>query len=109
VPVPGLTYFEATAIQVTLAGKTVIVLTAYLSPSRPLIGEDLTASFGGALPILTACDLNAKHVDLNSRLSTRRGKLIRDYADANSCVIFGPEVPTTNSYNPSASPMSWTS
>jgi hypothetical protein len=38
-----------------------------------------------------AGDLNAKHMDWNSRLSTRRGKLLRDYADENSCLIFGPD------------------
>jgi len=37
---------EATAIQVTLAGKPVLILAAYLSPSRPLIEADLTACFG---------------------------------------------------------------
>jgi len=52
VPVPGLTHLEATAIQVTLAGKPVLILAAYLSPSQPLIGTDLTACFGGALPVL---------------------------------------------------------
>jgi hypothetical protein len=49
-------------------------------------------------------DLNAKHVDWNSRLTTRRGKLLRDYADGNSCLIFGPDTPTTNHYNPFATP-----
>jgi hypothetical protein len=63
VPVPSLTHLEATAIHVTLAGNPVIVLAAYLSPSRPLIGADLTAFFCGATPILMAGDLNAKHVD----------------------------------------------
>jgi len=43
VPVPGLTHLEATAIQVTLAGKLVLILAAYLSHSCPLIGADLTA------------------------------------------------------------------
>ena len=43
VPVPGLTYLEATAVQVTLAGRPVKILVAYLSPSRPLNGADLTA------------------------------------------------------------------
>ena len=33
-----------------------------------------------------------------------RGKLFRDYADENSCLIFGPDTPTTNPYNPSATP-----
>jgi hypothetical protein len=104
VPIPGLTHFEATAVQVTLAGRPVKILPAYLSPSRPLFGADLTACIGGGLPVLMAGDLNAKHVDWNSRLTTRRGKLLRDYADENSCLIFGPDTPTTNPYNPSATP-----
>jgi len=52
-----------------------LVLAAYLSPTRPLIGADLDASFEGGLPVLLAGDLNAKHIDWNSKLSTRRGKL----------------------------------
>ena len=104
VPVPGLTHLEATAIQVTLAGRPVIVLAAYLSPTRPLIGADLSSCFGWGLPVLMAGDLNAKHVDWNSRLTTRRGKLLRAYADENSCLIFGPDSPTTNPYNPSVTP-----
>jgi exonuclease III len=35
-PVPALTHLEATAVQVTLAGRPVKILAAYLSPSRPL-------------------------------------------------------------------------
>jgi hypothetical protein len=104
VPVPGLTHLEATSIQVTMAGRPVIIHAVYLSPSRPLIGADLTACFGGGLPVLMAGDLNAKHVDWNSRMTTRRGKLLRDYADGNSCLIFGPDTPTTNPYNPSVTP-----
>src|SRR5215475_535237 len=37
-------------------------------------------------------------------MSTTRGKLLRDYADGNSCLIFGPDSPTTNPYNPLATP-----
>jgi len=51
-----------------------------------------------------AGDPNAKHVDWNSRLNTRRGKLLREYADENSCLIFGPDTPTTNPYNPLVTP-----
>jgi len=104
VPVPGLTHLEATAIQVTLAGKLVLILAVYHAPSRPLIVADLTTCFGGGLPVLMAGDLSAKHVDWNSRLNTRQGKLLRDYADKNSCLIFGPDSPTTNPYNPSVTP-----
>jgi len=48
-----------------------------------------------------AINLNAKHVDWNSRLNTRRVKLLRDYADENSCLTFGPDSPTTIPHNPS--------
>jgi hypothetical protein len=104
VPVLGLTHLEATAIPVTLAGRPVKILAAYLSPSRPLIGADLTTCFGGGLPVLMPSDLNAKHVDWNSWLTTRRGKLLCDYADENSCLIYGLDTPTTNPYNSSATP-----
>jgi hypothetical protein len=85
-----------------MAGKPVVILAVYLSPCRPLIGADLDACFGGGLPVLMAGDLNAKHVDWNSRLTTRRGKILCDCADGNSCLIFGPDTPTTYTYNLSA-------
>ena len=45
-----------------MAGRPEKILAAYLSPSRPLIGADLTACFGGGLLVLMAGDLNAKYV-----------------------------------------------
>ena len=51
-----------------------------------------------------AGDLNAKHVNWNSQLTTRRWKLLRDYADENSCLIVRPDTLNTNPYNPSATP-----
>jgi hypothetical protein len=50
VSVPGLTHVEASAVEVTLAGRPVKILAAYLSPSHPLIGVDLTACLGGGWP-----------------------------------------------------------
>ena len=73
VPILGLTHLEAIAIQVTLDGRPVLILAAYFSPSRPLIEADLTACFGGGLPVLMAGEHNTKHVDWNSRLNTRWG------------------------------------
>ena len=35
----------------------------------------------------------------NSKLSTRRGKILRDYVDENSCLIFGVLSTTTKPYN----------
>jgi len=70
----------------------------------PTDRSGLTACFGVGLPVLMTGDLNATHVDWNSRLNTRRQKLLRHYADENSCLIFGPDSPTTNPYNPSVTP-----
>jgi hypothetical protein len=103
-PVHGLTHLETTAIQNTMACKPLVVLAVYLSPCRPLIGAELDACFGSGLTVLVAGDLNTKHVDWNSRLTTRREKLLRDYAERYSCLIFGPNTPTTNPYNPSSTP-----
>jgi hypothetical protein len=38
--------------------------------------------------LLMAGDLNAKDVDWNSRLITTRVRLLRDYADRKSCLIY---------------------
>jgi hypothetical protein len=102
VPIQGLQYLEATAIQVMLANRPAKILAVYLSPSRLLIDSDLSACLDGSLPVVMAGDLNAKHVEWNSRLTTNRGRLSRDYADRHSCVIHGPETPITVPYNPSA-------
>ena len=94
VPVSDLTHLEATAIQVILPGRPVKNLAVYLFPSRPLIRDDLSDCFGRGLPALLARVLNAKHVVLNSRLITRRGKLLRDYGEEIPCLIFGPGTTT---------------
>jgi hypothetical protein len=86
---------EATDIQVKMGGKPTRIMAVYQSPSRPLLDTDLTTCLGGGLPVLMAGDLNAKHVEWNSRVVTRRGGLLRDYADKNSCLIYGPNPPTT--------------
>ena len=63
VSVSSLTHMKATAIQFIFAGIPVNIHAAYISPSRPPIGGNLAACFGGGLPVLMAGDLNAKHVD----------------------------------------------
>ena len=105
VPVLGIAQLEATAIQTQLAGRPLKILPVYFSPSRPLIRVDMDACLAGGLPFLMAGDLNTKHVDWNSRLCTTRGKLLRDYADSASCLIFRSDSPITNPYKPLLLPM----
>jgi hypothetical protein len=91
--IPGLTQLEATSIHFMLPSGPLKILAAYLSPSRPLIEEDLSPCLSGGLPVLMAGDLNSKHVDWNSRLIMTRGRHIRDFANDHSCLIYGPETP----------------
>jgi hypothetical protein len=101
VPIKCLRHAEATVI---LASGLLRILAVYLSPSRPLIDLDLSACLGGGVPILMAGDLNAKHMDWNSRLITTRGRLRCNYAIENSCFIYGSDAPTTVPYNSSTTP-----
>jgi hypothetical protein len=75
VPMQSLVHLEATAIQAMLASKLVKILAIYLSSSWPLIASDLSACLGCSIPVPMASDLNAKHMDWNSRLVTKRGRL----------------------------------
>ena len=104
VPVPGLTHLKVTVIALKSAGRPAKILAAYFSPSRPLIKSDLTACFSGGLPVLMEGGLSAKNVDWNSRLTTVRGKLLRDYINRYSCLIYEHDTPTTVPYNSSATP-----
>ena len=109
VPVPGLTHLEATAVQVTLAGRTLKILAACLSPSHPLTGAELTACFGGGLPVMMAGHLNAKHVDWNLRLKKRRGKFLHQYASGNSCLSLNRTLQPPTYTTPRPLPSPWTS
>jgi hypothetical protein len=104
VPVSGLQYLEANAIHLVLATRPVKLVSAYHAPTRPLIESDMTECVSRGIHVLMAGDLNAKHKDGISRLTTARGSLLRDYAGRNSCLIYGPDSPTTAPYTYSATP-----
>jgi hypothetical protein len=108
VPVLGLQHLEATAIHLVLATRPVKLMSAYFSPTRPLIESDLSECLSGGFPILMAGNLNAKHTDLNSRLTTARGSLLRDYALRHTCLICGPDSPTTAPHTQCSPPTSTT-
>jgi hypothetical protein len=107
VPVSGLQHLEATAIHLVLATRPVKLVAAYLSLTRPLIELDLTECLSGGFPVLMAGELNAKRTDWNCRLTTALGSLLRDYANRNTCSIYGPDgpdSPTTAPYTHNATP-----
>jgi hypothetical protein len=84
--------------------KCTVLSLALRSPKRPLFESDLTECLSGGFPVTMAGDLNAKHTDWNSRLITARGSLQRDDVNRNSCLIYGPDSPTTAPYTRYATP-----
>ena len=78
-----LDQLEVTASSLTLTDKPSKPCGLTLA-FAPLIGADLTTRFGGRFSVLLVGGLNAKHVDWNSGLSTRRKKPVREHADENS-------------------------
>jgi hypothetical protein len=95
VPDSGLQYLEATATHLVLANRSVKLVAADLSPTRPLIESNLSEWLSGGFEVLLAGDLNAKHTDWKSRLTTARGSRLRGYAIRNTCLIYGSDCPTT--------------
>jgi hypothetical protein len=95
---------EATAIQVTMAGKSVKILAAYLSPFPPTDRSEPDRLFRRGIPGPDGRrpQSQARGLELAAEHETR--KLLRDYADELPCLIFGPDTPTTNQYNPFATP-----
>jgi hypothetical protein len=64
-----------------MARKAVKILAVYLIALPASICFRTFCRLGGSLLVLMAGDLNAKHVDWNSRLITIKGRLLCDYAN----------------------------
>jgi hypothetical protein len=97
VPVSGLEHLEDTAIHLVLTTRPVKLVAAYIPPTRPLIESEISKYLSGVFPVVMAADLNAKHTNWNW-LTIARVSLLRDYAIRNTCLMYGPDSPTTAPY-----------
>jgi len=97
VPILGLTHLETTAIQVTMAGEKPCGLPLPFPPtdrSGPVrLFRRGNSSLDGRRP-----QRQTRRLELAAEHKT--GKVLRDYADGNSCLIFGPGTTTTNPIQP---------
>jgi hypothetical protein len=80
------------------------IMAAHLSPTLPLIDIDLTECLSWGISVLMAGNLNAKHTDWNFWGFKARGALLRDYADRNACLMYGPDSPATFLYQLNTDP-----
>ena len=86
---------QQTASCANVSGRPLKLMAVYLSPPRFLYYAGLCECFGGLSPTFLACDMNSKYREWNSKVNTPRGVLLREFASANSCIVYGPDVPTT--------------
>jgi hypothetical protein len=103
VPVLCLQHLEANVTHLLLATRPVKIVAAYISPTQPLIGSNLSECQSGGFSVLMTGDVNTKQ-DWNSRLTTDRGALMRGYDIRNTCLICRPEFPTTSPYTQNTIP-----
>jgi hypothetical protein len=81
-----------------LVPRPVTLVVAYLSPTRLLTQSDLVECLSWGFPVFKGGDFNAQNTDWNSRLTTERVLLLRDYTSRIFCLIYGLHFPTTFSY-----------
>lgn len=93
--IPELENMEANAVILNTASLgPILLVSAYNSPSRTIIQEDLNLILDSQLPTIIAGDLNAKHPSWHSRTTNRRGRILYQYSEDN-LTIAAPEEPNT--------------
>ena len=96
ISMPTLNSLQATAIKIELGGLETVVGALYHSPSKPFVEEDYDKLIRLSVSkrFILGGDLNCKHTDWNSRVVTRKGKLLAKHADKHSYAISAPDKPT---------------
>ena len=91
VKIPMMYSLQVTAIMVELEG-----LETVIGACKPFVKADLDTLIGlsKSKKFIFGGDLNAKHQDWNSRLSTSSGRLLLRHADRNQYVVSAPDSPT---------------
>ena len=85
VKIPMMSSLQVTAIMVELEGLKTVIGALYRSPCIPFVKADLDTLIGlsKSKKFIFGGDLNAKHQEWNSRLTTLSGRLLSRHADRN--------------------------
>nr|CAD7431397.1 unnamed protein product [Timema monikensis] len=95
----NLQNLEAAAVQVNTKSGSILFVAIYKPPTKTLLEHDLN-SITDSDTIFLAGDLNSKHPNWNSRLTTRDGRILNEHADRNDYLVVGPGEPTFYPANP---------
>lgn len=89
-----LNNFETTSVKIHTDNEHITLHSAYLSPGKHLIKEELAKIFDDNSANLLLGDLNSKHADWNSRATNTRGILLQTLAEELQLNVDAPEEPT---------------
>ena len=95
---------EATAVELPGVLGGVLLVSACKPPTAPVLDADLSALFGAHRKVILAGDLNCKHPDWGSRLTTPSGRALSRYLHDHHLRAYGPGLPTHYPRRPGARP-----
>ncbi|GFT78305.1 RNA-directed DNA polymerase from mobile element jockey [Nephila pilipes] len=89
------TIIKGTAITLERShNSSITIVSAYKSPRKPLLTQDLQNLFSNRRDVLVTGDLNAKYHIWNPLGNNRQGKQLYEYAQKNNLKITAPTQPT---------------
>lgn len=92
--IPPLKTVEAVGVEVHAPAGTIRLISVYLPPKKTLHPEDLEALADSTKATIIAGDLNAKHVNWNSKSTNAKGRVLMRHSLANDLTVVGPKDPT---------------
>lgn len=87
---PNLQEIEISGVQVQTRRGPINIYSAYLSPAKPLLKEDISSIFDTNTPTILAGDLNSKHEEWNSVTRNHKGTTLKRIAEELNLQITGP-------------------
>lgn len=91
---------ENTSIEISMDdGSTYTIISAYLSPLKNILTEDLDILFKNTNKTILGCDLNSKHNAWKCRITNTKGRQLHSHAERYNYNILTPDKPTHFSVN----------
>lgn len=97
---PQFKNLQVTCVNIVTSTETLCIGAVYHSPSYPIVENDLDILNNISSSFIFAGDLNCKHTDWNSRITTKRGRQLAKHGEENNYEILAPTDHTYFPHNP---------
>ena len=93
-PIPVLQSLEATAVLINFNTRSILIVSAYQPPNRPMHIADYDKLMNLYNNTIMAGDLNSKHINWGCRVSNPNGIKLQKYISTSACIVSAPSTPT---------------